>query len=77
VLGTSEHDGDKFVQLRNPWGNTEPGKDGKNDGIFELKLADFVKYYDVVDSSPGMVAPEKPVTPGPVTPSIPAPGSDY
>jgi hypothetical protein len=52
VLGASEHDGDKFVTLRNPWGNTEPGNDGKNDGVFEMKLSDFMKYYNTVDISP-------------------------
>lgn len=50
VLGASEHDGAKYVTLRNPWGSTEPGNDGKDDGVFEMKLDDFVKYYQTIDS---------------------------
>jgi hypothetical protein len=39
-------DGTKFVQVRNPWGESEPFPgDGKNDGIFKLKLDDFMKLY--------------------------------
>lgn len=45
VLGASEENGVKYVQLRNPWGSTEPGSDGKNDGIFKMKLDDFTKWY--------------------------------
>lgn len=45
VLGVSEVNGEKRVQLRNPWGNTEPGNDGKNDGQFSLSFDDFKKHY--------------------------------
>ncbi len=45
VLGASEEAGVKYIQLRNPWGSTEPGSDGKNDGIFKMKLDDFTKWY--------------------------------
>ncbi|HEY3445985.1 MAG TPA: C2 family cysteine protease [Myxococcales bacterium] len=45
VLGTSEHDGQRFVQLRNPWGHEEPGKDGKDDGIFEMPVEQFATVY--------------------------------
>lgn len=45
IMGTEEKDGQRFVILRNPWGRTEPGSDGKDDGIFKLTIADFVKYY--------------------------------
>ncbi len=48
VLGTSQENGAKYVELRNPWGNTEPGNDGKNDGIFKMKMEDFVKLYSHV-----------------------------
>ena len=34
-------DGKKYVQLRNPWGESEPSGNGANDGIFKLKLDDF------------------------------------
>ena len=49
VLGAVEENGAKFVELRNPWGNTEPGSDGKNDGIFKMKLDDFSRLYQGVD----------------------------
>jgi hypothetical protein len=49
VLGATEEAGTKFVELRNPWGSTEPGSDGKNDGIFKMKLEDFSKLYQGVD----------------------------
>ncbi|MGC4121343.1 MAG: C2 family cysteine protease [Myxococcales bacterium] len=45
VLGASVENGVKYVQLRNPWGSSEPGSDGKNDGIFKMKLDDFAKLY--------------------------------
>lgn len=48
VLGTSEEAGTKYIHLRNPWGNTEPGNDGKDDGIFKMKLDDFMKLYSTV-----------------------------
>lgn len=46
--------GERYVTLRNPWGSTEPmgsdGKplDGKDDGVFEMKLEDFMKTYQAV-----------------------------
>jgi hypothetical protein len=49
VLGTSEENGTKYVQLRNPWGFSEGGNDGKDDGIFKLPLTDFVKLYQGTD----------------------------
>lgn len=53
VLGVREKGRGKnkqrFVRLRNPWGQTEPGQDGKDDGIFELTLADFMKFYSSVN----------------------------
>ncbi len=49
VLGATVEDGQKYVQLRNPWGSSEAGNDGKNDGIFKLKLEDFTKLYQGVD----------------------------
>ncbi len=39
----------RVVKLRNPWGQTEPGSDGKDDGIFELSLEDFMKFYGSVN----------------------------
>ena len=49
VLGAVEEGGARFVQLRNPWGSNEPGNDGKDDGIFKMKLEDFTKLYQGVD----------------------------
>lgn len=45
ILGVSEKDGQRFVTLRNPWGHTEPGKDGKDDGVFTMPLAEFKKQF--------------------------------
>ncbi len=45
VLGVEEVDGEKYVQLRNPWGRSEPGNDGVNDGVFRLTVDEFAKYY--------------------------------
>ena len=49
VLGAVEENGAKYVQLRNPWGSHEHGNDGKNDGIFKMKIDDFAKLYQGVD----------------------------
>ncbi len=51
VMGVAEENGTKFVQLRNPWGNTEPGSDGKDDGIFRLELEKFVHFYKTTSIS--------------------------
>jgi hypothetical protein len=49
ILAYKEVDGVKHVQLRNPWGESEPSPgDGKNDGIFWLKLDDFIKLYATI-----------------------------
>ena len=48
VMGAVDEGGQKFVQLRNPWGSSEHGSDGKDDGIFKMKLEDFTKLYSNV-----------------------------
>ncbi|MEW6434469.1 MAG: C2 family cysteine protease [Myxococcota bacterium] len=48
VLGASEENGTKYIELRNPWGRSEHGNDGKDDGIFKMKLDDFMKLYNSV-----------------------------
>jgi hypothetical protein len=45
VLGVEEKNGEKFVKLRNPWGQSEYGSDGKNDGFFSLPMAKFTELY--------------------------------
>lgn len=45
VLGVSEENGQKYVTLRNPWGQSEPSGNGPDDGIFKLNMADFSKFY--------------------------------
>jgi hypothetical protein len=45
VLGAEEANGKKYVLLRNPWGESEAGNDGKNDGYFKLEMSQFLKLY--------------------------------
>lgn len=48
VLGYLEKDGERYVTLRNPWGEVEPAGNGPDDGIFNLKLSDFQKLYQTL-----------------------------
>jgi hypothetical protein len=49
VLDAFEKNGVKYVQIRNPWGESEPYPgDGKDDGVFTLKLDDMPKWFNVV-----------------------------
>lgn len=48
VLGTEEDGGVKYVKLRNPWGQSEYGHDGKNDGFFRIELDKFAELYRAV-----------------------------
>jgi hypothetical protein len=48
VLDAYEKNGEKYIKLRNPWGESEPPGNGENDGIFELKLDDMPKWYSVL-----------------------------
>jgi len=52
VLGAREEGGQRFVTLRNPWGSSEAGNDGKNDGIFELPFEKFMHLFVNVASVP-------------------------
>ncbi|MDP7037671.1 MAG: C2 family cysteine protease [Myxococcota bacterium] len=47
VLKTFTRNGDRFVQLRNPWGSGEPrlNHDGTNDGVFVMRWNDFMKTF--------------------------------
>jgi hypothetical protein len=49
VLDAFERGGVKYLKLRNPWGESEPSPgDGKNDGVFTLKLDDMPKWFTVL-----------------------------
>ena len=48
VMDAFEKNGVKYIKLRNPWGESEPSGNGKDDGIFQLKLDDMPKWYSVV-----------------------------
>jgi hypothetical protein len=48
ILGYEEKNGEKYVQLRNPWGESEPAGNGPNDGIFLLPIKEFTKLYSSV-----------------------------
>ncbi len=48
VVDVQQKNGKKLVTLRNPWGQTEPGSDGTDDGVFTLTLDQFAAlYHDV------------------------------
>lgn len=49
VLGATEENGVKMIEVRNPWGFSEGGTDGKDDGIFKVPLTDFMKLYQGAD----------------------------
>jgi hypothetical protein len=48
IMGYEQVGADKFVVLRNPWGESEPSGNGANDGVFKLKLQDFARLYQNV-----------------------------
>ncbi len=48
ILGYEQAGTERYVVLRNPWGESEPAGNGANDGIFKLKLDDFAKLYQNV-----------------------------
>lgn len=48
VLGYEEKDGQKYVTLRNPWGESEPAGNGPDDGVFKLPLEQFCKLYQTL-----------------------------
>ncbi len=45
VVGYEKSGTERYVVLRNPWGESEPAGNGANDGIFKLKLDEFTKLY--------------------------------
>lgn len=52
VLGVEEDNGTRYVKLRNPWGQSEAGYDGKNDGFFRLELDKFLQLYSSLSIVP-------------------------
>ncbi len=48
VMGVEEENGTKYVKVRNPWGQSEHGSDGKNDGFFRIELSKFAELYRAV-----------------------------
>lgn len=49
VLGAKEENGQQLVTLRNPWASGEPGRDGVDDGVFDLPLQDFMRLFQVLN----------------------------
>lgn len=49
LLGVEEKNGQKLVSLRNPWGEREPGHDGRDDGIFTMPLEKFMTSFATVE----------------------------
>jgi phosphoribosylformylglycinamidine (FGAM) synthase PurS component len=49
VLGVSEENGQKYVTVRNPWGEREVGSDGKDDGVFKLTADQFINAFEMVE----------------------------
>jgi hypothetical protein len=49
VWGTETVGGKKYVQLRNPWGESEPANNGRDDGVFKLELSEFMKMFANVE----------------------------
>jgi hypothetical protein len=47
VIACKEENGECYVELRNPWGDGEPSDDGKDDGIFWIKLSDLCHACDI------------------------------
>jgi len=45
VIGYEEVDGVRQLVVRNPWGNTEPGTDGRNDGLFRVPADQVAQYF--------------------------------
>lgn len=47
VLSVGEQNGQKYVELRNPWADTVPDGegDGKDDGVFKMPLAEFAAVF--------------------------------
>jgi hypothetical protein len=49
LLGTEERNGQQLVKLRNPWGSSETGSDGRDDGVFTMPVEKFIKAYTMIE----------------------------
>ncbi len=49
VIGYKEENGERYVQIRNPWGESEPAGNGANDGFFYLELSEVVRLFSSID----------------------------
>jgi hypothetical protein len=49
VFGVETVGGKKYVQLRNPWGESEPANNGRDDGVFKMELSQFMKMFANVE----------------------------
>lgn len=50
IFGVTEQNGVPCVVLHNPWGNTEVGSDGRNDGTFTLPFDQFLANFSWIES---------------------------
>jgi hypothetical protein len=48
VFGVRMKNGQPWVKLRNPWGESEPKNNGRDDGIFEIPISKLIKYCDSI-----------------------------
>jgi Calpain family cysteine protease len=49
VWGIERSGGKTYVRLRNPWGDSEPEGNGRNDGIFKIEISEFMKLFANVE----------------------------
>jgi hypothetical protein len=49
LLGVETQGGKQYVQLRNPWGEREPGHDGRDDGVFRMPIEQFLTSFATVE----------------------------
>lgn len=49
VWGVETSGGKRYVELRNPWGESEPANNGRDDGVFKLELSEFIKMFANVE----------------------------
>jgi hypothetical protein len=45
IVGYQQEGDKRFVVLRNPWGDSEPRRNGPNDGVFKLPLERFMQLF--------------------------------